>query len=91
MFVTFLQFFNDFKLIRRPLYEMSELFWNARFFSMSPADLSSLKWEADGEMSAQDTFVLVSRFGSVSKLTFCHVISLWEESLDWRWLSEFWS
>ena len=33
----------------------------------------------------------MTRFGSVSKLTFCHVISLWVESLDWRWLSEFWS
>ena len=67
VFVTFLQFFNDFKLIRRPMYEMSELFWNASFFSMSPADLSSLKWEADGEMSAQDTFVLVSRLTRVEQ------------------------
>ena len=34
---------------------------------MSPADLSSLKWEADGEMSAQDTFVLVNRLTRVEE------------------------
>ena len=28
---------------------------------MSSFDLSSLKWEADGEMSAQDTWILVKR------------------------------
>ncbi|QNI73371.1 hypothetical protein SynNOUM97013_01307 [Synechococcus sp. NOUM97013] len=34
---------------------------------MSPADLSSLKWEADGEMSAQDTFALVRRLAKVEQ------------------------
>ncbi|QNI48542.1 hypothetical protein SynA1825c_01871 [Synechococcus sp. A18-25c] len=34
---------------------------------MSPFDLSSLKWEADGEMSAQDTFVLVTRLSRVEE------------------------
>ncbi len=34
---------------------------------MSPVDLSTLKWEADGEMSAQDTFVLVKRLARVEE------------------------
>ena len=32
---------------------------------MSPSDLSSLKWESDGEMSAQDTWNLVKRLTKV--------------------------
>ena len=28
---------------------------------MSPAELSSIKWEPDGEMSAQDTWILVKK------------------------------
>ena len=28
---------------------------------MSPAELSSIKWEKDGEMSAQDTWTLVKK------------------------------
>ena len=28
---------------------------------MSPSDLASLKWEDDGELSSQDTFILVQR------------------------------
>ena len=34
---------------------------------MSPSDLSSLKWEADGEMSAQDTWDLVKRLAEVEE------------------------
>jgi len=34
---------------------------------MSPSDLSSLKWEADGEMSAQDTWDLVKRLAQVEE------------------------
>ena len=34
---------------------------------MSPSDLSSLKWEADGEMSAQDTWDLVKRLAKVEE------------------------
>ena len=34
---------------------------------MSNSDLSSLKWEADGEMSAQDTWTLVKRLTKVEE------------------------
>ena len=34
---------------------------------MSPSDLSSLEWEADGEMSAQDTWDLVNRLAKVEE------------------------
>ena len=34
---------------------------------MSPSDLSSLEWEADGEMSAQDTWDLVNRLSKVEE------------------------
>ena len=34
---------------------------------MSPSDLSSLEWEADGEMSAQDTWDLVKRLAKVEQ------------------------
>ena len=34
---------------------------------MSPSDLSSLKWEDDGEMSAQDTWDLVKRLAKVEE------------------------
>ena len=34
---------------------------------MSPSDLSSLEWEADGEMSAQDTWDLVTRLAKVEE------------------------
>ena len=34
---------------------------------MSPSDLSSLKWEADGEMSAQDTWDLVKRLAEIEE------------------------
>jgi len=34
---------------------------------MPPSDLSSLEWEADGEMSAQDTWDLVTRLAKVEE------------------------
>jgi len=34
---------------------------------MSLSDLSSLEWEADGEMSAQDTWDLVNRLAKVEE------------------------
>ena len=34
---------------------------------MSSSDLSSLKWEADGEMSAQDTWILVKRLTKIEE------------------------
>ena len=34
---------------------------------MSPAELSSIKWEQDGEMSAQDTWNLVKRLTKVEE------------------------
>ncbi|QNI59748.1 hypothetical protein SynBIOSU31_02892 [Synechococcus sp. BIOS-U3-1] len=34
---------------------------------MSASDLSSLKWEANGEMSAQDTWDLVTRLVKVEE------------------------
>ena len=34
---------------------------------MSPSDLSSLEWGADGEMSAQDTWDLVNRLAKVEE------------------------
>ena len=34
---------------------------------MSPSDLSSLEWGADGEMSAQDTWDLVTRLAKVEE------------------------
>ena len=34
---------------------------------MSPSDLSSLEWGADGEMSAQDTWDLVRRLAKVEE------------------------
>ncbi len=34
---------------------------------MSPADLSSLKWEDDGEMSAQDTWNLVRKLSKTEE------------------------
>ena len=34
---------------------------------MSPSDLSSLEWEEDGEMSAQDTWDLVTRLAKVEE------------------------
>jgi len=34
---------------------------------MSPSDLSSLEWEADGEMSAQDTWDLVNRLAKIEE------------------------
>ena len=37
------------------------------FRAMSPSDLSSLEWEADGEMSAQDTWDLVNRLAKVEE------------------------
>ena len=35
--------------------------------AMSPSDLSSLEWEEDGEMSAQDTWDLVTRLAKVEE------------------------
>ena len=34
---------------------------------MSPSDLSSLEWEANGEMSAQDTWDLVKRLAEIEE------------------------
>ena len=34
---------------------------------MSPAELSSIKWEKDGEMSAQDTWTLVKKLTKVEE------------------------
>ena len=34
---------------------------------MSPAELSSIKWENDGEMSAQDTWTLVKKLTKVEE------------------------
>ena len=34
---------------------------------MSPAELSSIKWEQDGEMSAQDTWTLVKTLTKVEE------------------------
>ena len=34
---------------------------------MSPAELSSIKWEQDGEMSAQDTWILVKKLTKVEE------------------------
>ena len=34
---------------------------------MSPAELSSIKWEEDGEMSAQDTWSLVKKLTKVEE------------------------
>ena len=34
---------------------------------MSPAELSSIKWEKDGEMSAQDTWILVKKLTKVEE------------------------
>ena len=34
---------------------------------MSPAELSSIKWEQDGEMSAQDTWTLVKMLTKVEE------------------------
>ena len=34
---------------------------------MSPSELSSLKWESDGEMSPQDTFNLVRKLAKVEE------------------------
>ena len=34
---------------------------------MSPAELSSIKWEKDGEMSAQDTWALVKTLTKVEE------------------------
>ena len=34
---------------------------------MSPAELSSIKWENDGEMSAQDTWTLVKKVTKVEE------------------------
>tara|TARA_B100000401_G_scaffold35577_1_gene21191 strand:+ start:331 stop:501 length:171 start_codon:yes stop_codon:yes gene_type:complete len=34
---------------------------------MSPAELSSIKWEHDGEMSAQDTWNLVKKLTKVEE------------------------
>ena len=34
---------------------------------MSPAELSSIKWEHDGEMSAQDTWTLVKKLTKVEE------------------------
>ncbi len=34
---------------------------------MSPSNLCSLEWEADGEMSAQDTWDLVNRLARVEE------------------------
>ena len=43
------------------------LSWLAVFWAMSASDLSSLKWEANGEMSAQDTWDLVTRLVKVEE------------------------
>ena len=34
---------------------------------MSPSELSSLKWESDGEMSPQDIFNLVTKLSKVEE------------------------
>ena len=34
---------------------------------MSPSELSSIKWEQDGEMSAQDTWNLVKKLTKVEE------------------------
>ena len=34
---------------------------------MSPAELSSIKWDQDGEMSAQDTWNLVKKLAKVEE------------------------
>ena len=47
---------------------------NLRFYdpestSMSPTDLSSLKWGDDGELSSRDTWNLVNRLTKVEEVT----------------------
>mgnify|MGYP001193279858 CR=1 FL=1 len=37
--------------------------------SMSPAELSSMKWESDGELSSQDTWNLVKKLTKVEEQT----------------------
>lgn len=36
---------------------------------MSPAELSSMKWESDGELSSQDTWNLVKKLTKVEEQT----------------------
>ena len=42
-------------------------FKKPRLALMSPAELSSIKWEQDGEMSAQDTWTLVKKLTKVEE------------------------
>ena len=43
------------------------LHWPKSLYQMSPSELSSLKWEPDGEMSPQDTFNLVKKLSKVEE------------------------
>ena len=40
---------------------------NPRFPLMSPTELSSIKWEQDGEISAEDTWTLVKTLTKVEE------------------------
>ena len=44
-------------------------FYASEPLSMSPTDLSSLKWGDDGELSSQDTWNLVNRLTKVEEET----------------------
>ena len=43
------------------------MFYVPELLSMSPTDLSSLKWGDDGELSSQDTWRLVNRLTKVEE------------------------
>lgn len=60
-------FLSDIAWLQQPHSVQSPYFDKPWFVLMSPAELSSIKWEQDGEMSAQDIWSLVKKLTKVEE------------------------
>ena len=58
---------SDIAWLQRPHRYRVPYLVQTRLALMSPAELSSIKWERDGEMSAQDTWTLVKKLTKVEE------------------------